>query len=238
MSTEEQKSIELLQLEFEREKYHDEIQLKRQELDLRKAEVERARWQSPLTLAVIAAIIGLLSNAVVAWLNGSTQSELEKTKAEAARIIEALKTGDPDVAAENLKLLVEAGLVRESANEIRSYLRSRNPGQGARLPVATAEASTPSTPDAAWIVVIESDETLDAAKVHAQAAKNAGYNSVQFYKRNGLFRTVINFSSKQDAESNLESIKSKINPTSYAVNPDTWCLGPVPTADYIECRGQ
>lgn len=237
MSSEEPQNIELLQLELEREKHRDEIQFKRDELELRRAEEQRAKWHSPLLLAVIAAIIGLLSNAAVAWLNGSSQRELEDKKAEAARIIEALKTGDPDVAAENLKLLVEAGLVRESAGQIRTYLQNRKVGEGARLP-AVSENPAASTPGAVWIVVIESDDTLEAAKVHAQVAKNAGYNDVQIYKRNGLFRTVINFPSKQEADSNLKSIQSKINSTSYPVNPDTWCLGPTPMSDHIECKGQ
>lgn len=146
MGDEEQKSIELQRLEFEREKHRDEIQLKCRELELRAAQERRSSWHSPLFLAVAAAIIGLLSNAVVAWLNGSSQRELEDKKAEAARIIEALKTGDPDVAAENLNLLVEAGLVRESANDIRAYLKKRNPGEGARLPVAVIDTTTSGAP--------------------------------------------------------------------------------------------
>jgi len=135
---EEQKQLEILKLEFDRGKHRDEMLLKREELEVRKTETLRARWQSPLFLAVVAAIFGLFSNAAVALLNGKSERDLEDKKAEAARIIEALKTGNPDVAAENLKLLVEAGLVTDSASKIQAYLNNRQPGEGAQLPVATA----------------------------------------------------------------------------------------------------
>ncbi len=60
--------------------------------------------------------------------------ELERQKAEGARILQALKTGDPDQAAENLQLLIETKLIQESADAIRLYLANRQPGEGASLP--------------------------------------------------------------------------------------------------------
>jgi endonuclease G, mitochondrial len=128
-------SIERLRLEFEREKHRDELQLRLRELQLKEREAQRSTWHSPLFLAVIAALVGLFSNAVVAVLNGRLQRDLEQQKAEAARVIEALKTGDPDIAAENLQLLVDAKLIRESADDINRYLQTRLEGEGAQLPI-------------------------------------------------------------------------------------------------------
>ncbi len=134
----ENPEVDRLRLEFDREKHRDDLEFRYKELSLRELKERRAVWHNPLFLALLAAIIGLLSNATVAWFNGRSQRVLEDKKAEAVRILEALRTGDPDVAAENLTLLVEAGLVSEHAAEIRSYLANRQPGEGARLPATTA----------------------------------------------------------------------------------------------------
>jgi tetratricopeptide (TPR) repeat protein len=64
--------------------------------------------------------------------------KLEQTKSKAARILEVVKTTDPDTAAENLKFLVETGLIADSntRDQIPAYLNKRQPGQGVSLPSA------------------------------------------------------------------------------------------------------
>ena len=61
---------------------------------------------------------------------------IEETKAEAARILEVIKTSDPDTAAVNLSFLLETGLI---ANESRrkslsAFLAKRTAGEGPSLP--------------------------------------------------------------------------------------------------------
>ena len=148
--------IERARLDLERERYQEDIDLRKREIELKQTEQERSVFRSPLFLAVIAAVVGLFSNAIVALINGNAQRELEREKAsatrqleegraEAARILEALKTGDPDKAAENLKLLIETDLVEDKAKSISKYLANRTPGEGASLPApGTALASTAS----------------------------------------------------------------------------------------------
>ena len=58
------------------------------------------------------------------WLRASATEKLEKDKAEAARILEAVKTGDFEKAAENLRTLLDMGLVSdpETQAKLRKYL--------------------------------------------------------------------------------------------------------------------
>jgi hypothetical protein len=124
-------------LEFEREKWRAEYELRKRELELKERDASRSRWSSPLVLALLAAAIAGLSNAAAIWLNGRQARDLEETKAEAARILEVIKTGDPDKAAVNLKFLVDAGLVSDVDRRlsIQKYLDARAAGQGPALPL-------------------------------------------------------------------------------------------------------
>jgi hypothetical protein len=136
------------QTSFEREKWQDELQLRKSELELKKRELSRSLWANPLSLAIFAATVAALGNAAVALLNGTQeralqreraveqveleqrkadlQADLERKKAEAARILEVIKTGDPDKTKINLQFLLQAGLVRDeaTAKDLRSFLES------------------------------------------------------------------------------------------------------------------
>jgi hypothetical protein len=67
---------------------------------------------------VASAVIALISNAFVTWLNGKNQFYLEKQKAEINFALEAVKTGDPETAKANLKFLIEAGLIEDQNGHI------------------------------------------------------------------------------------------------------------------------
>ena len=137
-------TIEKDKLKFDREKHHDEIALRNRELELKQAELRKSHWRSPLFVAIVAGVVGLFSNAVVALINGNSQRSLEREKAtatrilaqqntEADRILEAIKTGDPDKAATNLMLLVKTDLISKKTN-IEQYLKDRKEGEGPSLP--------------------------------------------------------------------------------------------------------
>src|SRR5262249_44334972 len=90
-------------------------------------------------------------NAAAIWLTGRSQHDLETTKAEqargleegkaeAARILEMIKTGDPEKAADNLKFLLDAGLISDAdrRKNIQNFLAHRPAGKGPALPVFVA----------------------------------------------------------------------------------------------------
>jgi lysozyme len=99
-------------------------------------------WKSPLIVAIFAAAVAALGNAGVVFENASSQRTLEKQKAESARLLEAIKTGDPDAAAVNLRFLVATGLVTDPnvREKLGAYLHQRKPGSGPVLPATTGAA--------------------------------------------------------------------------------------------------
>lgn len=115
---------------------------KEAQLALAQKEQAASRWKSPLVVAIFAAAVAALGNAFVAYTNNASQTKLESQKSEQARILEMIKTGNPDKAAENLRFLLHAGLIRDSGirRDLRSFLDKRTPGSGPSLPSASAAA--------------------------------------------------------------------------------------------------
>jgi GH24 family phage-related lysozyme (muramidase) len=116
-----------------KEKTHD---VTLAELRLKQAEQAASRWKSPLVVAIFAAAIAGASNALLSYLSSESQVKLESQKSEQLRILEMIKTGDPDKAAENLRFLLEAGLIRDASlrRDLHDYLNKRKPGVGPSLP--------------------------------------------------------------------------------------------------------
>jgi hypothetical protein len=113
-----------------------EQRVREEDLALRKLEIAKAAWRSPLTVAIIAAALAGFSNVVVVTINGILGRQLEDARAESGRILEMIKTGDADKAAENLLFLADAGLIsdQQRVDAIRGFLKTRSPGQGPSLP--------------------------------------------------------------------------------------------------------
>jgi hypothetical protein len=134
------------QLAFERERWQAEEGWRRDELELKRSELNRPQWFNPLVIAILAVAVAAVGNIVVTFVCSHEQSRLisdqaaeirrlEQANAEAARILEVLKTNDPDRAAVNLQFLIEAGLIsdRGTRESVQEYLKNRRLGQGAFL---------------------------------------------------------------------------------------------------------
>jgi len=156
-------------LEFERQKWRDEYELREREIKVKEREASRSRWSSPLVLAVLAAAIAALGNAAAIWLTGRSQHDLETTKAEqtrvleegkaeAARILEMIKTGDPEKAADNLKFLLDAGLISDAdrRKNIQNFLAHRPAGKGPALPVGAPSGD----PRSSFLSVLRSSSSF------------------------------------------------------------------------------
>jgi hypothetical protein len=146
-------TTERTQLEIDHERWLDDYDLRKREVEIKERDQSRSRWSSPVILAVLAAGLAGIGNATVTWLNAFEQRKLEadkaiqakimeETKAEAARIFEVIKTGDADKAATNLKFLVDTGLITNSGRieKIHAFLEQRPEGRGPTLPVGQSSA--------------------------------------------------------------------------------------------------
>ncbi|MGA7383501.1 MAG: hypothetical protein WBW81_02040 [Methylocella sp.] len=129
-------------LNFEREKWQADIELrnkefslKEKELDLRYNEQRRSRWSSPLVLAVVGATLAALGNAAVTYFGGASQRKIEEAKAESLRILEMIKT-TPNQAAANLRFLLETKLISNEKlrSDITAYLDQPKNDQSVALP--------------------------------------------------------------------------------------------------------
>lgn len=119
-----------------------ELDLRRREMEVRIAEARVAPWRSPLALAIGAAAVAAIANVAVAYLNNSNQLRVESQRAEAQRILEAIRTDNPDQAWLSLEFLVRSGLVDEPvASRIEAYL-SDTPREETVLFPASASAPT------------------------------------------------------------------------------------------------
>ena len=137
------KAQDAASLVFEREKWEAEqrrldrdFELRERELALKDREARRARLWNPLAIAILGAAVAAAGNAYVSLQNSKSSLEVETLKAEFARIFELVKTGDPDIAAKNLRFLLDTGLIQTETTvaSLRKYLDQRKAGEGFSLP--------------------------------------------------------------------------------------------------------
>ena len=124
-----------------------EMRLREQELELRFAEYKRNKFSSPFVIATIAAIGAVVVQAWVAYYNGKEQRALEDRRhiealklqdlrSQHDRLLEIIRTGSVDKAAENLDFAITVGIINERGmqDQVRNYLVNRKPGIGPALP--------------------------------------------------------------------------------------------------------
>jgi hypothetical protein len=125
----------------------DELAVKKRELEIRELESHRARWTNPLVIAVLSAAVAGIGNVAATLYSSQQQREaderkaaeartLESEKAEASLILEVVKTQTPEKAADNLKFLVDTKLIinKSRREDISAYIKSRREGQGVNIP--------------------------------------------------------------------------------------------------------
>ena len=96
--------------------------MRTRELELREGEQRRSSWGSPLVVAIAAGALAALTNAGIAWNNARQQIAVDR-KAEAARILEVIKLSDAEAVRNNLRFLIEAGLITDPTWRIISRRR-------------------------------------------------------------------------------------------------------------------
>jgi hypothetical protein len=132
-------SLDHERLDFDRAKWAEELRVRDREVAIK--EREQVGWFRPTVVAIFAAALAAGANVFVSWYNArneqaldearaSSTEALERHKAEAARILEAIKTGDADVAAGNIAVMLRLGLIRDPENiEARPGLSNGQEGQ-------------------------------------------------------------------------------------------------------------
>lgn len=120
--------------EWEKHKFDVETRLKERELQLATDRLRVESHRNILIGALVPIVIALMT-AVPTYINSLNQQALQKATFEAQLIIDSVKTGDPNQAAENLAFLVRSGLLSgDTATRVEKYLQTRKPGTGRALP--------------------------------------------------------------------------------------------------------
>jgi kumamolisin len=81
----------------------------------------------PLVLAVAAAVLTLIGNMIVAYYNNAATNLQEKQKAGVTLILQAIGTGDPKIAKQNIRFFIEAGLLDDAEQKIAKALEKFSP---------------------------------------------------------------------------------------------------------------
>jgi hypothetical protein len=127
--------------EREMELKEREQQSREEELKVKREESRRSRWSNPLIIAIAAAAGAAFTNIYVAWHTSREQHILEREKAEATRVLEVLKAGDPDKVAINLEFLLDSGLNSDPQGKLKAFLATRKRGEGPALPASSPVAA-------------------------------------------------------------------------------------------------
>ncbi|WP_167858659.1 trypsin-like serine peptidase [Methylobacterium nonmethylotrophicum] len=129
-------ALERERLKFERQKLSIEVLQKRRDSIQAKRKPFGSALANPLTLAIAGGFISLMTTIISGYYNAAENRRAEAQKADLARIssqdtlqadlIKKFTEGPRPVVRENLKFLLEVGLLPTYANQVRSYLE-RNP---------------------------------------------------------------------------------------------------------------
>jgi SPOR domain len=96
---------------------------------------------------------------------------------------------------------------------------------------AITQSSSPRQNAEQWVVVIGADRKIGDAKDEVNTAQSKGFENVTILLRDGWYRTIIPFSSENDANAALSDISKRIRQGSYTRNLTTWCKQIIETSE-------
>lgn len=143
--------LEERKLQLEERKFEEEVNSNKRRYELEEKTLKKT---DPLVLAVVGGLMAAFASVGVSYLNGRNQIIAEEKqhgldmtteayRAEANRILETVKLGDPDRSACTLKFLMKGGLIQTQSLKdfIDAYLASRNGGSGVGNPTGQANGA-------------------------------------------------------------------------------------------------
>lgn len=99
-----------------------EYEIKYNELQKMEKENKKGSLQSPTFVTILIALISLLGSFIANYIQKDNQMELEKQKFESDLIVMAVKTNDIKSCRDNLKFLLEVGLIQKNSLQLSKVL--------------------------------------------------------------------------------------------------------------------
>lgn len=121
-STSPEDSLDKARFELEQWRVKEDVKLRRDELEIRRREVKRSRWSSPLFLAVAGLVATVVAGLVQNAVQSAASRDQEKRKFETTLIQEALKTDDQLTAARRLRRLLDLHLISDQGGTIAGWV--------------------------------------------------------------------------------------------------------------------
>ncbi len=217
---------------------------------------------TPILIPIATAVLSALSLIGVAILNNrsnviqgkigelNAMSKTQEVALERSKFEDEQKERRDKTVSENIpKLLGSVDSDRRAAvailfslypNDAKQILETVNKAQneeGAKnLSPAIAKAEVLSKATGDWIIVIGSDNSLEAAKPEAQKAKAQGFNPTIYHRGNWFATTVGKFQTEVDANSINIAVRSSIGRDSLVFNLNAWCPQANNRGDYVDCQ--
>jgi hypothetical protein len=212
------------------------LQTRVADLELRKLQKEfdapkaaaASKWSSPLLLSILAGIgtagLAIFNN----WWQFQSTIAVERTKLESSLILKAIDSPDAAERKTALLFLVNAGLIDDPANKIKTMEVEAIPQI---VPTASAVSGA-----SRWSIILGGRSTLEAAQTDVAMARKANLGEVEIYFRRNSYRTVVTFDNRTDADEKLSSAKST-KTDAYLVKMASWCPETRDKGSYKECVG-
>jgi hypothetical protein len=176
-----------------------EVSAKEREVEVRQRELNRTRWWNPITLGVVAGVVGLLANAAVAYINNRATRDVERMRAQAELALDAIRTGtgNTDAACKNLLFLVNLRMVDDLNSTIRSQCEGAKTGppslpSSTELPLIGRDLSALALVSRMGGRVIDGNtfQPIEGAKVAIEGKEALTNNEGQF-EMEGQFNNLL-----------------------------------------------
>jgi hypothetical protein len=114
------------QLQFERQKWADEIELRNREIALKENESKPSPFKNPLFLTAMSAIVAGSIGVITNFVDSRNKIELEERKSDLTLLTSLIQSKDQSIIRRNLSFLVEAKIIRnkELRSDLSSYLEN------------------------------------------------------------------------------------------------------------------
>jgi hypothetical protein len=174
-------SIEQQRINLEQQRCDIDKELKLKELDILRKQASKSEWVTPIVVALLGGIIGLLAN-----------YSLEDKKQQGSLILEAIKTGDTKAAAVNLIFLSNTKLITLNETQQSNLKEIAGPNPLPSLPQAGILPSSSANEVAGFQALLEDD--LEKAALFFQEAyhQHPTYHMVDEISNKVLTKEIIN----------------------------------------------
>ncbi|MGE3800092.1 MAG: hypothetical protein AB7H80_03660 [Candidatus Kapaibacterium sp.] len=160
---------------------------------------------------------------------GEAQQHVQQVEESIDSIRQSLVTigndaQSPEVKAQVDQLTIQLDSSLQSVRSVDRDLKASLRTQENLL--QTAPVNSFSSKSSHWGIVVSADKDVNSAEYEVSRVKKVSDKEISIYQKDRLFLTVIEFSSREEALTDLPSIKARFQDGAYLVDMESWCPRP------------